>query len=357
MSIFKKRREEGFNLAFLDVMACGLGAVILILILVKFNANTDIPVEELNRLKQELAATSDRSRDLAQSVSEKAQAVAAQIAILNDIQQRLSSLEIEQNAVTRALKDEIAVIADLETAIAAAGPLIANDPIEIEGAGEETYLIGLKVQGQRIGILLDMSASMTADTLIEVIKNKVGSDAQRQAGQKWQRALRTLNWLLARLPQNAQVSVVAYNDVSQILGKPINNQRSAQELNRVAQAAAAIVPTNGTNLQQALQTIATTMSNITDLYVITDGLPTYVNPNSGFNESRNCKPIQGKQPTITGQCRVEAFAHTMQANPIPGVTSNIILLPLEGDPMAPALYWTWSDNTRGTFIAPAGTWP
>ena len=29
------RRPEGFNLAFLDILACGLGAVVLILVLLK----------------------------------------------------------------------------------------------------------------------------------------------------------------------------------------------------------------------------------------------------------------------------------------------------------------------------------
>jgi hypothetical protein len=357
MSIFKKRREEGFNLAFLDVMACGLGAVILILILVKFSANTDIPVDELNRLKEELAATQDIASDLQQSLSEKEEAVSAKSATIEQIQQRINALKIEQESVTQALKDEIAVVADLESAIAAAGPLVANDPIQIKGAGEENYLLGLKVEGQRIGILLDMSASMTAESLIDVIKNKVGSDAQKRSGSKWQRSLRIINWLLARAPQNAQITAIAYNDSSVVLGDGVSSAGNSQALTNIAKASAALIPSNGTNLQQALQSMASTMGNITDLYVITDGLPTYVNANSGFKESRSCKPIKGKQATISGECRVSVFGHTMRANPLPGVKTNIILLPLEGDPAAPAFYWSWADVTRGTFIAPAGTWP
>lgn len=357
MSIFKKRREDGFNLAFLDVMACGLGAVILILILVKFSANTDIPVEELNRLQQELAAAQDQAVELEQSLSEKQQSVAQQNASLEEIQQRLQQLKIQQQAVTQALKDEIAVVAELENAIAAAGPLVADDPIAIEGVGEESYLIGLKVEGERIGILVDMSASMTEEALIEVIKRKVGSDQQKRSGPKWQRTLRILNWLLARLPSNSQVSVVAFNDTSQVLGKAVNNQSNSAEIMQIASQAASLIPTEGTNLLQGIQQITRNQPNMTDLYIITDGLPTYVNPNSGFNESRSCRPIKGKQATITGECRVNVFTHTMGQNPIPGTRTHVILLPLEGDPMAPALYWSWSDRTRGTFIAPAGTWP
>ncbi|WP_395339720.1 VWA domain-containing protein [Ningiella sp. W23] len=357
MSIFKKRREDGFNLAFLDVMACGLGAVILILILVKFSANTDIPVEELEKLQQELNATQSQSDGLAQSLSQTEAELAAQSLSLEEAKTRLQQIQLEQQAVTRALKDELAVVADLESAIAAAGPLVADDPIEIQGAGEESYLVGLKVEGQRIGILLDMSASMSAESLIEVIKSKVGSDAQKRSGNKWQRTLRILSWMLARLPSNSEVSVVAYNDTSKVLGSAVSRQSSPEQLRQIVSQARELAPTQGTNLQQALQTMSSTMSNISNLYVITDGLPTYVNPDSGFRLSRSCSPIKGQQATITGECRVSAFAHSMRANPIPGVRTHVILLPLEGDPAAPALYWSWADGTRGTFIAPAGTWP
>nr|WP_136251298.1 vWA domain-containing protein [Ningiella ruwaisensis] len=355
--MLKARREQGFNLAFLDVMACGLGAVILILILVKFSANTDIPVDEVNRLKEELAATLNQSDSLEQSLTQKQQTLAQETATLEEIQSRLQALKVQQEAITRALKDEIAVVADLEDAIAAAGPLVADDPIAIQGAGEENYLIGLKVEGKRIGILLDMSASMTHERLIDVIKAKVGSDAQKQTGPKWQRTLSILNWLLARLPQNSQVSVVAYNDTHKVLGQAVNNQNNAAQLSEIVSQSMALIPTEGTNLQQGLAALRQVMPDASSLYIITDGLPTYVNANSGFNESRSCRPIQSKQATISGECRVSVFGHTMRFNPFTSATTNIILLPLEGDPAAPALYWSWADSTRGTFISPAGTWP
>ena len=41
----------------------------------------------------------------------------------------------------------------------------------------------------------------------------------------------------------------------------------------------------------------------------------------------------------------------------PGVPVNVILLPMEGDPMAPAAYWTLARRTRGSFLSPARDWP
>ncbi|MEO1925140.1 MAG: VWA domain-containing protein, partial [Gammaproteobacteria bacterium] len=35
----QRKKTEGFNLAFLDIMSCGLGAIILVFMLVKHNVN------------------------------------------------------------------------------------------------------------------------------------------------------------------------------------------------------------------------------------------------------------------------------------------------------------------------------
>ena len=40
----KRRKSEGFNLAFLDIMSCGLGAVVLVFMLVKHNVGNE-PIE------------------------------------------------------------------------------------------------------------------------------------------------------------------------------------------------------------------------------------------------------------------------------------------------------------------------
>ena len=59
----KSRRAEGSNLAFLDIMSCGLGAVILVFMLVKQNI-ADSPAE-IDNLKQDIS-TLEQARDEAQ---------------------------------------------------------------------------------------------------------------------------------------------------------------------------------------------------------------------------------------------------------------------------------------------------
>jgi hypothetical protein len=42
---------------------------------------------------------------------------------------------------------------------------------------------------------------------------------------------------------------------------------------------------------------------------------------------------------------------------VKGVPINVILLPMEGDPMAAAAYWRLAQITRGSFLSPSEDWP
>jgi hypothetical protein len=271
---------------------------------------------------------------------------------------RVGQLNIQQKALKQAIADQQAVIAELEDAIAAAAPQTADDVIELPAVNEETYLLGLIVEGRRIGILVDSSASMTDEALISVIKRKLGSDTNKKAGPKWQRTLRILKWMLARVPDGSQVSVVSFNETATRLGPvPQISAKVSNNMEKLIADINAIVPQKGTNLHEGIEELQRTMPNMTDLYIITDGLPSLISPASGFSPTRGCDPLPGGQATISGSCRVKVMQRTLAINRLSGVKTSIVLLPLEGDPQAPAMYWQWASFTGGTFIRPAGTWP
>ncbi|WDE05849.1 VWA domain-containing protein [Thalassomonas viridans] len=354
----EKRKEDGFNLAFLDVMACGLGAVLMILILVKFNANSAIPTDELEKLQQELAAMEDKKSETEQSLDTVNDAIAMESSTIEALKQRIEELKIQQDETRRALNDKVAVVANLEKSIAAAAPKTADDPIQVAGSGEENYLLGLKVEGKHIGILIDKSASMTEEALVDVIKRKIGNQALRKSGPKWQRTVRVAKWLFARLPQEAKVSVVTFNDTAATLGpRAIYTAKLSQNLKTLVAEVDSISPGNGTNLQAGLNAIKKAMPNMTDLYVITDGLPTLGEQSRGLRSFAQCGSFFGRATTISGECRVKLFEHTLKISAPKDVRTNIILLPLEGDPHAAQAYWTWAASTGGLFISPASTWP
>lgn len=356
--LFKRRSADGFNLAFLDVMACGLGAIVLIFMLVKFNAATDVPSDEIERLQAELVTLKNNTAATEKAITETDQNIQSEAASLAEIKQRIQQLTQQQDAAQRALNDKKAVLADVEQSVAAAAPLQADDNVVLQGVGEENYLLGLKVEGKHIGILLDTSASMTDEKLIDIIRRKISNDTQKKSAPKWQRTQRVANWLLARVPQTSYVSVVSFNDTASKVGTlsrvSASNASSMQQLsNSIGQ----LIPKNGTNLQAALNEIKAVSPNMTHLYVVTDGLPTLGERSKSLSSLASCTSLFGQSKTITGECRLRLFVYSLQQVKLNGVQVNIILLPLEGDPQAPQAYWNWASATGGLMLSPADSWP
>ncbi len=351
----RHRKSEGFNLAFLDIMSCGLGAVVLVFMLIKHNAGNS-PVEpdlltgDVQRLElqqEELQEILELLQNVSQSETEKIAELRAQLARLEQaIAQKELSL-VQKKDQLAALKNDISTrpIAQKE------------DLVEDDRGGEENYLMGLKVEGRRIAVLIDSSASMTDETLLDIIKRKTGSVEGKKQGPKWLRTRKTVRWLLARVPKTSELVVIAFNDSVQSLGKA--NWAKADNpaaLTALYQELDAIVPEGGTNLQKGLQAVSE--RGATDLYLITDGLPTVGESRyASLNPFAGCSSLLGKSTTISGECRVKLFRQTIQDSSPRGVKINVILLPIEGDPDAVNEYWGWAAITGGLVISPAVNWP
>jgi hypothetical protein len=356
--LFKRRSADGFNLAFLDVMACGLGAIVLILMLVKFNASTDVPSNEIERLQQELNALESNAVAVQATIAQTSKAISAQSASLAKIKQRVTQLTQQKSTEQQALINKKAVLADVEKSIAAAAAMQADDNTSLQGVGEETYLLGLKVEGKNIGILIDTSASMTDEKLIEIIRRKIGSDAKKQSAPKWRRTKRVVQWLLARVPTSSQVSVVSFNSTASKVGsKSIVAANNSNAMKQLISSIEKLVPQNGTNLQIGLSEIQTLNPKISHLYIITDGLPTLGKRSKSLRSLASCASLFSNAKTITGECRLRLFFYSLQQVKMPGIQVNVILLPLEGDPQAPQAYWEWTASTGGLLISPAASWP
>jgi hypothetical protein len=80
-----------------------------------------------------------------------------------------------------------------------------------------------------------------------------------------------------------------------------------------------------------------------NVYLLVDGLPT-----------------QGKKPpgrtTISAKDRLKLFEEATRdlSSRIP---MNVILFPMEGDPMAPSAYWKLAMTTGGSYLCPSPDWP
>ena len=356
-----RRREPGSLIAFLDVMACGLGAAVLLFLIVKHHTEAAVErdagergaaeMETLAALREEAQALAERIAQ-AQRESEarrlqEARAAGAESAE-DAARARLAEIEREIE-LTRARN------AALRERVESIEPHQAADVIEDVAGGEENYLLGLKVEGRRIAILIDRSASMTDERLIDIIARKVRTDAEKRKGPKWRRTLRTARWLLHRLPAGSEVAVIAFNDEAKMLhreGWVGGRDRAAlqalfDELDR-------LVPTGATNLEAGLRALGRLSPEATDIYVVTDGLPTQSLSSPGLLSGCSKNP-RGK---VSGECRKLLFAASLRNSAPPsGQKVHVILLPLEGDPEAAPAFWNWTARAGGLLLTPARGWP
>jgi hypothetical protein len=218
---------------------------------------------------------------------------------------------------------------------------------EFVGDGNRQYLTGLKLGGERVLILVDGSASMLADTVVNAVRRRNMDDEQKKQSPKWQWTLRTVEWLVAQLPASSRFQIYIFN----ISAEPALIDSKGEWLDAadslvMEEAIAGLrqySPGSGTSLTNGFGAIADFEDRPDNVFLLTDGLPT-----------------QGKNPPkkymVSGGQRRKHFLAAMQEFPR-GVPLNTILFPMEGDPEAAALFWQTALDTDGAFIAPSRDWP
>ena len=354
---YRRKKTEGSSLAFLDIMSCGLGAVILVFMLVKQKID-ETPVE-IDNLKQDISqleqVRDDAETTLGQIREQLSSENARYQALKKQLDDKQSTLESKSQQVQRS-ESELDELKSSITSIEV--PQQQQDLVEAPRINEENYLLGLKVEGPKIAILVDTSASMTNEKLIDIIRTKSSSQQNKKNAAKWQRTKKVVEWLLARTPENSDVVVVAFSEDAKVLGdkKGWQKAKASQTIASIMSDLNSIVPEGATNLQKGLNTV--NQFSPTNLYVITDGLPTKGESQyRSLNPFSSCSSLTGNAQTISGECRVKLFQQTLNESGKRGVQVDVIMLPLEGDPDAVNQYWIWAATTGGLLISPASNWP
>ena len=353
----RTRRNHGSALAFLDVMACGLGVAILLFLIVKHNigsSEAESSQHETEENRVELLAQLNEQKD---QLGRELAFAEQQNRLRREQSNQLSEIEAKQTILAdlnRQIESEKARKTKLEQEIVSTQPRRSTDVFEDSHLGEEKYLLGLEVKGSHIAILIDRSASMTDDLLIEIISRKIRSDSEKKEGPKWKRTLRTVKWLLNRVPEKSSVIAVVFNDRARILnGGHWATGRDGNALQGIVDEVNQLVPTGATNLEAALRTLKTVSPPPSDIYVITDGLPT-----KSLSSPILLSKCRNKAAVVSGECRRAYFQRSLSsAAPSKGRKVNVILLPLEGDPEAAPEYWAWTAKTGGLLLIPSANWP
>ncbi len=349
----KKRRNIAVSLSFLDIMACGFGAVTLLFLILRHNATEvitpDIRISaEVDMLQMDIRDAEEEKVQLLNSLEKiQLQLVEAQglsKRVITDLEEQEKSIQNDPNDIDKLrrqveqLEDETAQMEEVE---------FGDKVREFQGDGNRQYLTGLKLGGERVLILVDGSASMLADTVVNAVRRRNMDDEQKKQSPKWQWTLRTLEWLLAQLPPSSRFQVYIFNTEIQtaVAGTEGEWLDAADDLalENTVTGIRDYSPGAGTSLINAFGAIADFEDRPDNLFLLTDGLPT-----------------QGKTPPrkymVSGQQRRKYFDAAMKEFPR-GVPINTILFPMEGDPEAAALFWQTALNTKGAFIAPSRDWP
>ena len=353
------RRPEGFNLAFLDIMACGLGAVVLILVLLKNQEGASAQVEQtpavdVAALEQQISELTTEIGQLQQQIdsqtnqsSQEADKTAALIAQLQLIKSQAKAKSQELKKLEQAL---IAANRGLNSKLSE----LQNSNIEIKQQNAQEFLIGLEVKGERIVVVVDSSSSMLAETLLDITLFKAKEAKDRKQAAKWIRTKKAAKWLLANIPQGSEFRVFQFSEQVKEVTNGWSKANTSKALVDAQSLLEKIDPKGGTNVENAISTII--KLNPSSIYVITDGLPTIGKRAQSIIPSGGCGGITGKS-RVSGECRVSLFADVESLSSSYGGTISVILLPLEGDPAAAPLYTRWTLAHRGTLLSPAKGWP
>ncbi len=360
----KRRSINPISLAFLDVMFCGFGAVILIFLILDHATTAAITernpnlAAEINLLQEEvregelgLLALRNTFSDVSLEVV-TAEGLARQIqAQLQTFLQQLAALENSSVASEESIEKLRADVQALEEALlrlqASTFEQDGSSVRQFLGDGNRQYLSGLFLGGQRILILVDSSASMLDSTLVNIIRTRNMSDERKRLAPKWQRVVKIVDWISTQLPITSRYQIWTFN--KELRSVPGGDRDAWQEvadrdqLNDAIEAVKQIVPHAGTNMEQVFKAIATMPQRPDNIFLITDGLPTISD-----RSSRNALV----SPSQRMELYQDALAELPNELPV-----NIILLPLEGDPSAAAAYWQLAQYTGGSFLTPSKDWP
>jgi len=162
-----RRTIEDFNLAFLDVISCGFGAVILLLVLSRFAEPVVIEEmredldKQLARMEQEIVELSGETRTLNRDLTEKNTQLSEEKRKLARLQGLLSTVKGEFAAV----KDTAQVKEIIEGKLQAAHQELSDEMKRLYGQQERptkanSNIGGIPVDSEYIIFIIDTSGSM-----------------------------------------------------------------------------------------------------------------------------------------------------------------------------------------------------
>lgn len=363
----RRRELNVFSWSFLDAITCGFGAVVLTFVIISAQVaqraedasaeltseSTRIDEEVLDARKNLVRLRNSRREDdrdrqtleaEAQRLAQMLERLRAELPAAGSTVARQESIE-QLRADIRQLEEANARLsARAAEKLASTGETIRR----FEGEGQRQYLTGLRMDGQRVLILLDASASMLGRTYVNGVRFRSMPDDRKRRAPKWQQAVKTVDWLTSRLKPGTQVQLYVFNETPRSLVDGSEGRwltvRDGAELDRAIASLRNVVPQKGTSLINAFEVVKTLQPAPDSVFLITDGLPT--------QGEQPPSQVEDVKPERRAKFMLDAVRSLPRRLPI-----NVLLLPMDGDPQAAGYFWELAVASGGALLTPSQDWP
>ncbi len=364
----RRRRREGnvFSMSFLDCMSCGFGAVILFFMIINAQVKETTENDPSNlmaetRMLEEEILEGRKNLVLARNTLEQVETeqetaegeIARILALIEELRAELAEYDEDSLAKierVEQLQSDIELLEEEVKRLLALREEQENQGTrlrEFKGEGDRQYLTGLKLGGQRTLVLVDRSASMLDSTIVNIIRRRNMSDAEKLRAVKWRQVVATVDWLTSQFQPGSEFQIYMFNNEAQPVIRGSDGTwlkaDDASQLNEAIRVLRRTVPENGTNMRAAYAIADSLTPRPDNIILLVDGLPT-------LGESTSARNM------ISGRERVNLHRRAIRELPN-GVPVNILLYPMEGDTDAAILYWTLAYATQGSFMSVSRDWP
>jgi hypothetical protein len=361
----KRRPFEVFSMSFLDCMSCGFGAVILFFMIInaQVRETTEQPSElmsETRKLEVEilegrknLVLARNTLEDLEEEKDTAEGQIAQIIALIEQLRAELAEYDQETLAEIERIEQLQTDIKTLEEevkrllAMAEEEQSEGNRLREFKGEGDRQYLTGLKLGGSRTLILIDRSASMLDDTIVNIIRRRNMPVDDKLRAVKWRQVVASVDWLTAQFQPGSEFQMYMFNtEAEPVIQGSDGVWLKADDGNQLDEAIRVLrrtAPEGGTNMKSAMEVVTSLQPWPDNIILLVDGLPTMDEPTTN-------------KRTVSSRERTRYFTNAVRELPS-DIPVNVFLYPLEGDYEAPFMYWVLAYRTGGSFISVSKDWP
>ncbi|HNP37591.1 MAG TPA: hypothetical protein PKK10_17220 [Woeseiaceae bacterium] len=364
----RRRESQVFSMSFLDCMSCGFGAVILLFMIINAQVrettedDPDSRMAETHKLEVEILEGRKNmvlAKNTIENLEAKKESAQGQIdqvlALLAELRAELSKYDNDTLAKVERVESLQSDIETLEAEVQRLLKLAAEQESEGDrirefddkGQGSRQYLTGLRLDGKRTLILVDRSASMLDDTIVNIIRRRNMPDADKLRSVKWRQVVASVDWLTAQIRPDTEFQIYMFNNTAEPVIKGSGGTwltaADGTLLDEAVRVLRGTPPSNGTNMRAAFAVARELKPAPDNIVLFADGLPTM------------SAPVSNRSTVSSGQ-RVSLFREAVRE--IPGnIPVNVLLYPLEGDFEAPILYWAMTFETGGSLISVSRDWP